>query len=76
MKKTEKLEKIKQAVELALSKYDSGNVDIVKDTGFIDIMYHSRHNSFPIVSNVCTTVDLTEQDISEIADDYDIGYTW
>lgn len=76
MEKNEKIQKIKEAIELALSKYNTSEVDIVKDIEYIDIMYHSRHNSFPIVSNVCLCGDLTEKDISEIADTYDIGYVW
>ena len=78
MKKNEKLEIIKNAVETALSQYGADNVDMIKneENGVIDIMYHSRHNSFPIVSNVCTSSGLSEFDVSNIADYYDIGYCW
>lgn len=76
MSKTQKIEAIKQAVERALSKYDIENVDIVQDGGKVEIVYHSRHNSFAIESNVCVAKGLKEKDISDIADIYDIGYCW
>lgn len=78
MSDNEKIQMIKNAVEVALSQYDTDNVDIVKsETGStVDIMYHSRHNSFPIVSNVCTSDGLSESDIDKIAEHYDIGYCW
>ena len=78
MSKVEKTEKIKKAVENALLKYDAENVDIVRqeETNVINIMYHSRHNSFPIVSNVCTANGLSETDIDKISREYDTGYCW
>jgi hypothetical protein len=76
MNKNEKIKNIKEKVEYALSKYDIENVDIVKNEGTIDIMYHSRHNSFSIVDDVCKASGLSEQDIDKIADYYDIGYCW
>ena len=78
MNKNEKIKMIKNAVENALSKYDEENVDIVKDeeNGMVDIIYHSRHNSFPIVRDVCSSDGLSESDIDKIANYYDIGYCW
>ena len=78
MNKNEKIKMIENAVENALSKYDTENVDIVKneENGVVDIIYHSRHNSFSIVSNVCMVDGLSETDIDKIADYYDIGYCW
>ena len=78
MNKNEKIKRIKNAVEEALSKYDRENVDIVKDqeNSVIDIMYHSRHNSFSIIDNVCEVNGLSESDIDKIANYYDIGYCW
>ena len=74
----EKIKMIENAVEIALSKYDTENIDIVKneENGVVDIIYHSRHNSFSIVSNVCMADGLSETDIDKIADYYDIGYCW
>lgn len=73
-----KIDKIKKAVENALLKYDTENVDIVKaeETDTVDIMYHSRHNSFPIISNVCSANGLSETDIEKISREYDVGYCW
>lgn len=78
MSKNEKIQMIKNAVEVALSQYDTENIDIVKSetNSAVDIMYHSRHNSFPIVSNVCTSSGLSESDVDKIAEYYDIGYCW
>ena len=78
MTESEKYQVIKNAIENALSKYSAENVDISKneENGMIDIIYHSRHNSFPIASNVCTSGGLSESDINKIADDYGIGYCW
>lgn len=78
MSKNEKIQMIKNAVEVALSQYDTDNVDIINSetNNTVDIMYHSRHNSFPIVSNVCASNGLSESDIDEIAEYYDIGYCW
>lgn len=74
----EKINKIKDAVVNALSKYSTDNVDIVRneESGMINIIYHSRHNSFDIVSNVCDLDGLSELDIDVIAEYYDIGYCW
>ena len=76
--KKEKIKMIKNAIEYALCQYDTDNVDIVKSetNNTVDIMYHSKHNSFPIVSNVCTSNGLSESDIDKIAEHYDIGCCW
>jgi hypothetical protein len=78
-----KLEKIRKAVEKALVEFSPNHVDIILEDGedeeqeaFISIMYHSRHNSFPIVNYVCDAEGLTERDIEKIADEYNIGWVW
>ena len=78
MNKNEKIKMIENAVENALLKYDTENVDIVKDeeSDTVDIVYHSRYNSFSIISNVCAADGLSETDIDKIADCYSIGYCW
>jgi len=78
MNKNNKIKLIKIAVENALAKHSAENVDIVKaeETGCVDIIYHSRHNSFSIIRNVCNSDGLSESDIKKIADCYDIGYCW
>lgn len=78
MSKNEKIKMIQSAVESALLQYDAENVDIVKDevSDMVDIMYHSRHNSFAIASSVCESDGLSEYDINNVAERYDIGYCW
>lgn len=78
MNKDKKISCIKNAVEEALKQYDPENVDIIRnyETEFIDIMYHSRHNSFGITNDVCSYEGLSESDIDTIADCYSIGYCW
>ncbi len=78
-----KLEKIREAVEKALEDFSPNNVDIIVEDGeddeqeaFVSIMYHSRHNSFPIIDYVCNAEGLTDRDIERIADEYDIGWVW
>ena len=74
----EKLKKIEEAIKQALKQYSKENVDIVADeeSGMIYIMYHSGHNSFPIISDVCSLDGLSVSDIDKMADYYDIGYCW
>ena len=76
MSKNKKNELIKKAIEIALCKYSEENFDIMKneENNMIDIVYHSRHNSFPIISNICSAEDLTEEDIEKLANSYNIGY--
>lgn len=78
MSKNEKIQMIQNAVESALLQYDAENVDIVKDevNGMVDIVYHSKHNSFAIVSDVCESDGLSVSDIDNVAERYDIGYCW
>ena len=69
------IDNLKNAVHEALLEYDSDNVDIVVNyDGSIDIMWHSDNNSFCINENVCNMDDIDEDDIIEIANEYDIGY--
>ena len=78
MCKNEKIKMIQSAVRGALMQYDVDNVDIVRNevSGMVDIMYHSRHNSFAIASDVCESDGLSESDINSVAERYDIGYCW
>ncbi|MBP0959813.1 MAG: hypothetical protein J5992_06790 [Oscillospiraceae bacterium] len=50
----ESTKEVVNAVMLALFKYDSDNIDIIRneENNMLDIMYCDRHNSFPILSNV------------------------
>ena len=76
MSKNKKIESIEKSIMIALCKYSEDNVDIMKneENNMIDIMYHSRHNSFPIISNICSAEDLTEEDIEKLVNSYNIGY--
>jgi hypothetical protein len=83
MTKLEKIREIREAVEAALENFSPNNVDIIVEEGeddeqeaFISIMYHSRHNSFPIIDYVCSVEGLTDRDIEKIADEYNIGWVW
>lgn len=69
---------IKNAIESALDKYNTDNIDLVRNnsTGMIDLVYHSRHNSFSIVKNLCPADSVTESHVQEIADYYAIGWCW
>ena len=74
------MNRLETAVHEALCMHDGDNVDIyVKDDGSIDIMWHSRYNSFCISENVCRFDNLSEDDIDEIikiADSYGVGYVF
>ena len=76
MDKATAIKKLSRHIEVALECYSASEVDIVVDDcqKTIDIMYHSRHNSFPIFSNVCPSDCFTEPELSDIAYSYDIGY--
>lgn len=78
MKKEDKVRMISGSVKDALTKYDTENVDIVRneESGNVDIVYHSSNNSFPIVKDVCDAEGMRESDIKKVADFYNIGYCW
>lgn len=67
---------LKKAVEDALKKYDSKNLDLIIDdeSGNVDIIYHSINNSFCVKRDICKDSKLSEADIIHIADNYDLGY--
>ena len=66
------------AAKDALCQYSAENVDVVRDeeTNMLDVIYHSRHNSFAIQSGVacCDEVDFTE--LENELDDLGVGYCW
>lgn len=67
-----------EAVRRALDKYDSGNVDVVLNEGsnMLDIVYHSRHNSFDIESDVASANDIDLRQLELALEEYDVGYVW
>ena len=68
-----------EAVERALCKYSSANVDVMRneETNALDIVYHSRHNSFSIENNVAYFSDFSNiRTLENALDDLDVGYVW
>lgn len=79
MTKENKIRNIKKEIEKTLEKYDSENVDFYRnkenpEMGYL--MFHSRHNSFPITNADFDISGLTREDIEKVCDGYDIGYMW
>ena len=67
-----------EAVKKALDKYDSGNVDVVlnEESNMLDVVYHSKHNSFDIVSDVVSANDIDLRQLELALEEYDVGYVW
>lgn len=67
-----------EAVDRALLKYNSENVDVVKniETGKVDIIYHCRNNSFPIEVGVADADHIDMAVLSRDLDDRNVGYCW
>lgn len=67
-----------EAVRRALDKYDSGNVDVIlnEESNMLDIVYHSRHNSFDIESDVTSANDIDLRQLELALEEYDVGYVW
>lgn len=64
------------AIEDAIDKYTIYHVDIYVEEDEIFLMYHSRHDSFPITDTICTTNDISLQELEQIAEEYDIGWVF
>jgi len=71
---------ILSAVKKALEKYPPDNVDVVLDeeTNSLDVVYHSRHNSFPIASNLYDVDEnaFTKEELERELDKLNVGYVW
>lgn len=67
-----------EAVKRALNKYNSGNIDVIlnEESNMLDIVYHSRHNSFSIESDVVSANDIDLRQLELILEEYDVGYVW
>lgn len=79
MTKENKIRNIETEIKKALRKYDSGNVDFYRNEENPEIgylMFHSRHNSFPITDEYFNISELNQEDIKKICDEYNIGYMW
>lgn len=79
-RKEEAMNTILTAVKKALEKYPPDNVDVVLDeeTNSLDVVYHSRHNSFPIVSNLYDVDEnaFTKEELERELDKLNVGYVW
>ncbi|MBQ3423488.1 MAG: hypothetical protein IJH34_17930, partial [Romboutsia sp.] len=69
---------ILNSLKEAISRYGTEHVDIIvdynnEDKPMINIMYHSRHNSFGI-SKSYNIDDLNLDILEDICDDLDIGF--
>lgn len=79
MKREKALLHVIEAIERALYIYDYNNVDVVRDdeTNMLDVIYHSRHNSFPIEQGIASFDDFDDIIELEFAlDNYEVGYVW
>jgi len=67
-----------EAVKRALNKYDSGNIDVIlnDESNMLDIVYHSRHNSFDIESDIANVNDIDLRQLESALEEYDVGYVW
>lgn len=78
MRKEKKLIHVIESVDRALYKYDSSNVDVVHNeiTDMLDIIYHSRNNSFPIEMNVACYTDVDIAALEGALNERSVGYCW
>ena len=78
MREKTSLIRVIEAVHRALEQYNSENVDVVldEDTGMLDIVYHSRHNSFGIESDVANVDDVDLSELEVELDELNVGYVW
>ena len=72
------LMKVMDAVGRALEQYSSDNVDVVADEliGKVDIMYHSRNNSFGIEVGVADMKNIDKVRLAKCLDAVGVGYCW
>ena len=73
---------LEKEIILVLENYNSDDIDIIidEDNNNISIMYHSRHNSFPVSD---FTIDYSNhnekqinhlfKEVNKLADKYDLG---
>lgn len=78
---SESINSIVDAVDEALKKYSSDNVDVIRneETGMIDVIYHSDNNSFAIYSGVIDYEYLNnrnKQDLIKELDVRHVGHCW
>ena len=67
-----------EAVKRALEKYDASNVDVVLDeeSNTLNVIYHSKHNSFDIESYVADAKNIDFDELEILLEEFDVGYVW
>lgn len=64
------------AVDRTLCFYDSEDIDVVvnEETGMVDIIYHSRNNSFPIESGIVSAKRVNKSKLIKELDLRHVGH--
>lgn len=66
-----------EAVDRALDKYSSDNIDVVvNENGYLDVLYHSKNNSFIVEANVAEEVFVNKRILAKELDARDVGRCW
>ena len=67
-----------EAVKRALEKYDASNVDVILDeeSNKLNVVYHSRNNSFDIESYVADAENIDFEELAILLEEFDVGYIW
>lgn len=72
------IKEVINAVDRALGKYDSENVDVVRneENGMLDVIYHSNNNSFAIEVGIANFTDVDIKALEAELDSRDVGHVW
>ena len=72
------IEIVLDAVDQALGKYSSDNVDVVhnEETEMLDVVYHSKNNSFTIESGIAYTDEIDLDELENELDKLNVGHCW
>jgi len=72
------MDKLAAAIEMALNKYSSDYIDVVYNEmlGYLDVVYCSDNNSFPIFENVANVDAVDKHEVAKMCDDYYVGLVW
>ena len=72
------INKILEDVKEALYKYNSDNIDVVRneETNCLYVTYHSRHNSFPISDKEYPIDEVNLKELEIKLDELGVGYVW
>lgn len=66
-----------EAVDRALDKYSSENIDVViNEQGCLDVLFHSSNNSFVIEANVTEAAFVNKRILNKELDARDVGHCW